>query len=303
MNHDVQRVRGFAEDLAGTGAVQVMSERARVAGADPWRQGTLESGADDHVTSGDLHAERAIRTRVASLRPDDVVHGEHDGGPEPGGGQVQWLVDPICGTGNFRSGLPVYAVSVAARVDGITIAAAVAEPATGRLWSAALGEGARLYDPRLGDRWWDIRVGSTRDLADLVLATGFSRRAQERIAQYRLLGRVIGRIADLRRSGSPAVDLCWVAAGAVDAFVQHHLNPWAWAAGALIAEEAGAVVHLPDTSRAAARLGDPVFAAAPGVADGLVDLLDAAGARSLIVDRPRPGPDTVAPSPAVAPGA
>jgi myo-inositol-1(or 4)-monophosphatase len=281
MTHDVRELRDHAEDLATIAAARVMNERARVAGADPWREGRAKSTPTDYVTRADELSEEAIRTRLATLRPDDTVLAEEGGGPPAQPGQVQWVVDPIDGTTNFRSGLPVYAVSVAAQIDGISVAGAVAEPATGRLWSAALGEGARLHDPRLGHGWMEIRASSTNMLSQVLLATGFSYAANERVAQAHVLARVIGRINDVRRAGSAALDLCWVAAGAVDGFVEHYLNPWDWAAGALIAEEAGAVVHLPGASASAARLGDPVFAAAPAIASDLVDLLAGAGAASL----------------------
>jgi len=281
MSHNIEKLRAFAEDLAGAGAAHVMSHRVRVAGAGPQLTGRTKSSSTDYVTDADRESEAAIRTRVATLRPDDTVLGEEEGGRPAEPGQVQWVVGPIDGTTNFLYGLPVFAVSVAARVDGVTLAGAVAEPATCRLWSGGLGEGARLHDPRLSDGWLDIHAGSTREISQVLLATGFSYDAHHRIAQAAVLGRVIGRINDVRRAGSAALDLCWVAAGAVDAFVEHYLNPWDWAAGALIAEEAGAIVHLPGAAGPAARLGDPVFAAAPGIAADLVDLLAAAGAGSL----------------------
>jgi myo-inositol-1(or 4)-monophosphatase len=281
MSHNIEKLRAFAEDLAGAGAAHVMSHQVHVAGAGLWPPGGTTSSSTDYVTDADRESEEAIRTRVTTLRPDDTVLGEEDGGPAPEPGQVQWVVDPLDGTTNFVYGLPVFAVSVAARVDGITLAGAVAEPATGRLWSAGLGDGARLHDPRVSDGWLDIHASSTREISQVLLATGFSYDATQRTAQAAVLGRVIGQINDVRRAGSAALDLCWVAAGAVDAFVEHHLHPWDWAAGALIAEEAGAVVYLPGARGSASRLGDPVFAAAPAIATELVDLLAAAGAGSL----------------------
>lgn len=281
MPFDVVEIRDFAEQLARTSAVRVAGDRARMAGAAPLPRADTKSSSTDYVTDLDRESERCIRRMVADERPQDTVLGEEEGGGPGEPGRIRWVVDPVDGTTNLRYGIPVYAVSIAAQVDGVTIAGAVAEPATGRVWSAGLGEGSRLHDPRLGDGWLDIRAGSTTELTQVLLGTGFSYDANERVAQGAVLGRVIGQINDLRRAGSAAVDLCWVAAGLLDAYFEHHLNVWDWAAGALIAEEAGAVVHLPGTSGVASRLGDPVFAAAPGIADDLIDELVGAGAAYL----------------------
>jgi myo-inositol-1(or 4)-monophosphatase len=118
-------------------------------------------------------------------------------------------------------------------------------------------------------------------LSQCLLATGFSYDPRERAEQGAVIARLVGRINDVRQPGCAALDLCHVAAGWVDAYVQHGLNLWDWAAGALIAEEAGAVVHWPGTPGPAATIGDPVFASAPGIAADLIDALAAAGASSL----------------------
>ncbi|WNV83169.1 inositol monophosphatase family protein [Umezawaea sp. Da 62-37] len=284
MTHNIEKLRAFAEDLVSAGAAHAMGLWARAASTDIRPTGSTMGSSTDYATATNRKSDEAIRTRVAIMRPDDTVFSEQESDRQPKPGQVQWVADPISGTTNFRYGIPIVAVSVAARVDGVTLAGAVAEPATGRLWSGGLGEGARLHDPRVSDGWLDIHASSTREISQVLLATGFSDNARQRTAQAAVLGRVIGQINDVRRIGSAALDLCWVAAGAVDAFVEHHLNLWDWAAGALIAEEAGAVVHPPGTAGPAARLGDPVFAAAPGIATDLVDLLAASGAKSLRAD-------------------
>ncbi|ONI79395.1 inositol monophosphatase [Actinosynnema sp. ALI-1.44] len=234
-----------------------------------------KSSATDPVTAGDRAAERLIRERLARLRPGDPVLGEEEGadGADGADGAVRWVVDPIDGTVNYLYGLPWYSVSVAAQVDGVTVAGAVVEPASGRVWSAARGAGATLDDAPL-------RVSAARELALTLVATGFAYRQERRAQQTEVLARLLTRVRDIRRTGSAALDLCLVGAGWVDAYFEVGLSPWDWAAGSLIAEEAGAVVHLPGTGD----LGNAVFASAPGVADPLKRLLRDAGLRNVTCD-------------------
>ena len=148
------------------------------------------------------------------------------------------MVDPIDGTVNFLYGLPWYAVSLAATRDGESLAGAIAEPASGRLWSAARGAGATC-DGR------PLRASAETDLALTMVGTGFAYSPQRRVRQAAFLGGMLPRIRDLRRSGSSALDVCSVAAGWLDAYLEHGTNWWDWAASALIAQEAGAVVRVP----------------------------------------------------------
>jgi myo-inositol-1(or 4)-monophosphatase len=224
-----------------------------------------KSSATDPVTAGDRAAERLIRERLAELRPGESVFGEEEGGDGSADG-VRWVVDPIDGTVNYLYGFPWYSVSVAAQLDGITVAGAVVEPASGRVWSAARGAGATLDDEPL-------RASSAEELALTLVATGFAYRSEQRARQTEVVRRVLTRVRDIRRTGSAALDLCMVAAGWVDGYFEVGLNPWDWAAGSLIAEEAGAVVDLPGTGE----LGNAVFAAAPGIATQLRTLLLDAG--------------------------
>ncbi|MCP2267634.1 inositol monophosphatase family protein [Actinokineospora diospyrosa] len=224
-----------------------------------------KSTRTDVVTAADKAAEDLIRDRLTTLRPGDAVLGEEAGGTTGSG--ITWVVDPIDGTVNYLYGYPWYAISVAAQVDGVSVAGAVVEPASGRTWWAAKGEGAWLNGTRLS-------VSSPVDLSVTLLATGFSYSAPRRRAQAAAVAALLGNIRDIRRSGSAALDLCAVAAGWVDAYCERGLSRWDWAAGALIAAEAGAHVELPGD---AIELGeDAIFAAAPSIAGDLrAALIDA----------------------------
>jgi myo-inositol-1(or 4)-monophosphatase len=235
-----------------------------------------KSSATDVVTSADTAAEELLRDRLARLRPGDAVLGEEGGGGGSEAGRVCWVLDPIDGTVNYLYGVPWYAVSVAATLDGASVAGAVVEPASGRVWSAALGAGADLDGRRL-------RVSPVERLDRALVGTGFSYRSELRARQGQLAGALLPRARDLRRFGSAALDLCAVAAGWLDGYYEHAIQPWDWAAGALIASEAGAVVRPPstgsETSGARAVGGSPMMlAAAPGIVEELARTLAELGA-------------------------
>jgi myo-inositol-1(or 4)-monophosphatase len=244
-------------------AVQVASEAAEVVATMRKRAVTntrTKSSLTDVVTVADTEAEGLIRTRLAQLRPGDVVLGEEGGGSREAVADVlRWVVDPIDGTVNYLYGLPWYAVSVAVADGAETVAGAVVEPASGRVWSAEAGGGATLDDQPL-------RVSAAERLDLALISTGFSYLADRRARQGRLAAAMLSQVRDIRRCGSAALDLCAVAAGWVDGFYEHGINLWDWAAGALIAQEAGAVVHPPSAD---SRYGNAIVAAAPGIAEEL----------------------------------
>jgi myo-inositol-1(or 4)-monophosphatase len=233
-----------------------------------------KSTPTDVVTASDHAVETLVRRRLGELRPGDAVVGEEHGGAA-GGSEIDWVVDPIDGTVNFLYGLPWYSVSLAAVRDGVSVAGAVVEPSAGRLWSASLGGGATC-DGR------PLRVSGASELALSLLVTGFSYSPQRRVRQARMISGVLPRVRDVRRTGSAALDLCAVAAGWADAYLEHGCNWWDWAAAALIATEAGAVVRVPGPIGSVppddGLGGDAVFAATPAIADELADLFREHGA-------------------------
>jgi myo-inositol-1(or 4)-monophosphatase len=220
-----------------------------------------KSSATDPVTSADVAAQRAIASVLADARPRDGLTGE-EGLRRPGTSGVDWIVDPLDGTVNYLYGRDEWAVSVAARDAAGALVAVVHAPALGRTYTASRGGGA----------WLDSRPLAVRETSDLSLAvvgTGFSYAADGRRAQAATLARLLPRIADIRRGGSAALDLAAVASGTLDAFYEDDLEEWDWAAGALLASEAGAAVGpLPGPD---GRSG--IVASAPALRDGLLELL------------------------------
>ena len=225
---DPVELENLAVHLAA-GAARIINER---------RPGELEitakSTSTDLVTEADHATERWLLTELSQLRPADSILGEETGG-RVGVTGVRWVLDPIDGTVNFVLGLPQYAVSVAAEVDGVIVAGAVCHPISGETFHARRGGGAYVGHERLqGPR--DV------PLARAVVGTGFSYDAQRRAQQIAVLTKLLPRIADVRRLGAASLDLCFVAAGRLDAYFEVGLNLWDYAAGGLIATEAGCVV-------------------------------------------------------------
>lgn len=235
-----------------------------------------KSSAVDPVTAVDEASESLLRRRIAEVRPGDVIYGEEGGGAtaaDAAPGAVRWVLDPIDGTVNFLYGVPAYAVSIAAEVDGRVVAAAVADVARGAIYSAAVGHGARVTTAA-GTR--ELNGPRATGLGATLVATGFSYDSARRARQGRVGAMLLGRVRDIRRIGSAALDLCLLADGAVDAYYEHGLAEWDWAAGALIAEEAGARVRRPEVIESAA--GEPIIAAAPAIWDEFTTAMAEVGA-------------------------
>lgn len=263
--------------VAAEAADFVRRRRAEVFGADARAADggavRTKSTPTDPVTVVDTETERLLRDRLAQLRSGDPILGEEGGGPADAnagaGGAVTWVLDPIDGTVNFVYGIPAYAVSVAAQVDGVSVAGAVADVAAGQVYSAGAGLGAHVTDQ---DGTRPLRCTAVEDLSMALMGTGFGYSRRRRTAQAALLARMLPVVRDVRRIGSAALDLCMVAAGRLDAYYEHGLHLWDCAAGALIAVEAGARVLSPTRDEPPGRAG-LVVAAAPGIADQLLAVL------------------------------
>ncbi|MGK5629879.1 inositol monophosphatase family protein [Streptomyces sp. URMC 123] len=226
-----------------------------------------KTSAIDVVTEMDVAAEKLITGVLAERRPDDGVLGE-EGTSTEGGSGVRWVVDPIDGTVNYLYGLPSWAVSVAAQVDGRTVVGVVEAPVRGETFRAVLGRGAFLGERRLSTL-------PAPSLAQSLIGTGFGYLTERRAAQGEVVRRLLPQVRDIRRGGSAALDLCDVAAGRLNGYYERGINPWDYAAGELIAREAGA--------RTGGRPGEPLggelaVAADPSVFEPLQELLEGLGA-------------------------
>lgn len=213
-----------------------------------------KSSAVDVVTAADRACEELIRARILTSRPDDAIMGEEQA-DHPGTSGVRWIVDPIDGTVNYLYGLPDWAVSIAAEVDGTVVAGAVVNGASGVEYAAALGSGATRDGRPVG-------VRPTPPLSQRLVLTGFGYRSDVRAHQAACVAALLPRVRDIRRLGSCALDLCHVADGSGDAYVEEGPHPWDYSAGALVLTEAGGRFD---------RLPGRLPAAVPGTAeDGLL---------------------------------
>lgn len=244
---DPHQLLPLAVEAARAAGALLLEGRERVAGTAE----TKTSGTD-MVTDMDRASEALLATTILTARPDDAFLGE-EGTAGAGTTGVRWVVDPLDGTTNYLYGFPAWAVSVAAEIDGRPSVGVVYEPSHDEMFTAVRGGGARCNHRPL-------QVEGPPDLATALVATGFSYDAASRRRQADVLAQLIPWVRDVRRAGAAAVDLCWVALGRVDIYYEQGIQPWDWAAGGLVASEAGAVVTALDNGTvvaAPAQLHEP----------------------------------------------
>ena len=192
-----------------------------------------KKGTIDLVTEVDLAVERMFRALVAGRFPDHQVLAEEMGGAASAPEGPCWVFDPIDGTTNFAHGLPIFCSSLALEIDGVAEVAAIYDPTRKELFTAERGGGAFLNGQPL-------RVSSADRLVDAMLVTGFPYDIHSRVDEIvGLFAAFVGQVRAVRRLGSAAIDLCYVAAGRLDGFWESDLKAWDIAGGALIVAEAG----------------------------------------------------------------
>ena len=250
-----QQLEVVAVEVATRAAALVREQSGRAVAA------ATKTTPTDVVTHTDRESEQLIRAELLQRCPGSSIVGE-EYDDDAGGNNVGWIVDPIDGTVNFLYDLPVVSVSIAATIDGVIVAGAVADVHRDEVYSAAAGTGARLAGTA-------VRPTDTDDLSQALVGTGFAYDAEVRAMEAHTVAHLLPACRDIRCMGSAALNLCWVAAGRLDAFYERDLKTYDYAAGALIAAEAGATTVLPTPDR-----GDLTFCATPGVSTALAALLE-----------------------------
>jgi myo-inositol-1(or 4)-monophosphatase len=195
---------------------------------------TEKSSAVDFATQMDQQAEALIVKSLLAARPDDGIIAE-EGAAQQSKSGITWVIDPLDGTVNYLYGLPGWNISIAAKNQDGVIAGVVFAPTINSLWKATKDGGAFLNNK-------SIKCNDPVNLNLALIATGFSYDLELRKEQGARIQKLIPQIRDLRRNGAAAVDLCYVAMGAVDAYFESSLKEWDFAAGGLIATEAGALI-------------------------------------------------------------
>ncbi len=204
-----------------------------------------KKGTIDLVTEVDLECEKMCRSLLAERFPDhDILAEELSSGPaQPRTSRFRWVFDPLDGTTNYAHGLPVFCASLALEIDGRAEVGAIYDPTRRELFTGERGQGAFVNGTRL-------RVSATASLLDALLVTGFPYDVHQKLVPLlAMFGAFLGQARAVRRLGSAALDLCYVATGRFDGFWEQTLKPWDVAAGALIVEEAGGRITGMDGSR------------------------------------------------------
>ena len=204
-----------------------------------------KKGTIDLVTEVDLECEKMCRSLLAERFPDhDILAEELSSGPaQPRTSRFRWVFDPLDGTTNYAHGLPVFCASLALEIDGRAEVGAIYDPTRKELFTGERGQGAFVNGTRL-------HVSQTASLLDALLVTGFPYDVHQKLVPLlAMFGAFLGQARAVRRLGSAALDLCYVAAGRFDGFWEQTLKPWDVAAGALIVEEAGGRITGMDGSR------------------------------------------------------
>ena len=214
----------------------------------------------DLVTQADLESERLILNAIRTAFPEHAILAEESGesdGREVGRAEYRWLVDPLDGTTNFAHGLPLFAVALALQQGDRLILAVTYDPLRDELFVAQAGQGATLNGQ-------PIRVSNTSVLRRALMATGFAYvRATTDLNNLAEFNRMMPRVQGIRRMGSAALDLAYLACGRIDGYWEYHLSPWDWAGGALLIREAGG--RVTNIQGQPWRVGDTSLAASNGL--------------------------------------
>ncbi|MFZ4806672.1 MAG: inositol monophosphatase family protein [Hyphomicrobiaceae bacterium] len=193
-------------------------------------------GPANFVSAADQKAEKTIYQELSKARPGYGFLMEEGGEIEGADKTHRWIIDPLDGTTNFLHGIPLFCISLALEREGQVVAGVVYNPIADELYTAERGKGAYLNDRRL-------RVAARKTLADAVISTGIPHRGRPNHPRFlREVEGLMGEVAGVRRTGSAALDLAWTAAGRVDGYWEHDIEPWDMAAGLLLVREAGGYV-------------------------------------------------------------
>ena len=200
-----------------------------------------QKGHNEYVSEADRAAERAVIDVIQRHYPDHAILAEESGAQGNQDADTTWIIDPLDGTTNYLHGFPVFAVSIGVQINGRMEHAVVYDPLRQELFTATRGNGAQLDEHK-------IRVSGQKELQRALVGTGFPyRQADSELDPYLgMLGKVVRNTSGVRRPGAAALDLCYVAAGRLDAFWETGLAPWDMAAGSLIIREAGGIVSALD---------------------------------------------------------
>jgi len=266
--------------MPASALMNVMINAARKAGRGLARDfGEVENlqvsmkGPSNFVTAADMRAEKVLFEELSRAREGYCFLMEERGRVEGPDKSHVWIVDPLDGTTNFMHGIPLFALSIALEREGELVAGVIYNPVTGDTYTAERGKGAFLNDRRL-------RVAARSRLRDCVIVTGIPHRGKEGHERYLTeLGAIMPQVAGIRRTGSAATDLAWVAAGRFDGYWERGIQSWDMAAGIVLVREAGGFVSDADGGREMLSTGS-IVAGNEGIQRDLLKLVARRPARA-----------------------
>lgn len=225
---------------------------------------STKSSRTDVVTQIDQSVEALITNAISKQFPNDAIIGE-EFGLSGGNGSYEWVIDPIDGTTNFIYGFPAFAISIAVRTtqENEVVSGVVYDVPRDRLYEATKGGGSFANGNA-------IKVTDQDEIADSLIATGFSYSNEIRIRQGKIIQSILTKVRDIRRAGAASLDLCMVAAGEIDGYFEEGLKPWDYMAGALIVREAGGKVDGAWTEEPTAQM---IVASNGSIQKALVNLI------------------------------
>jgi len=226
-------------EIAKQAAQRAANIHRRAMNADDFHA-NAKSSISDLVTEIDRAAERELVEAIRSARPDDEIIGE-EGTNTSGTSEVRWILDPLDGTTNFVHHYPAHSVAVGVEIGKRRMIGVVHDTFSNRVYAGVIGEGSTCDEK-------PIAVRNEGSLKQALIGTGFLPDDNVRREQANLLRQILPRVRDIRRSGCPSLDICSVASGTLDGYYECGLGPWDIAAGAAIAEAAGAAIELLNSS-------------------------------------------------------
>ena len=256
---DIQQLLATCEQAAKAGAEQLMQWRGRFA--------TREKQARDLVTDADLASQKAINEVILSQFPDHGFLGEEDPNPDQLNLPYCWVADPLDGTTNYVHDFPCFCVSVAVAHEGQLVAGVVFDPLRNECFSAGKGQGSQLNGQ-------PVQVGTTSQIDQALVAISFPPTPQEDAPDVIAFRKVAPLCQAVRRTGSAALNLAYVACGRLDAHWAHYIHPWDSAAGVLLVEEAGGTVTSSKGDAYNLAAGNYFAAATPSLHQSLLPLIN-----------------------------
>lgn len=262
MNTEKKRHNQFEDILSLAKEAAIFGAKVHWKGFEKDIAAQIKSSELDLVCEIDVETEKIIVERILRERPNDTIVGE-EGNNHQGNSGVCWIIDPLDGTVNYLHRFPAFGISIGVEVDGIGVAGVVFDTFHRQIYSAVIDKKANC-DGEI------ISVSDCSSVKNALIGTGFLPNRKIRVWQGKILTEILPNVLDIRRSGSPIIDLCRVASGVIDGFYEFGLRKWDYSAGSVIAQAAGAKVTILPFENEATPL---IVVSAPKIHEELLEMI------------------------------